>query len=169
MSAPSGLSSGNQAISGYQNTQLSTMSPEMQNLFKSLLGGVGGGANAGLSHLSGLASGDQSSFDEIEAPAYAGFNKTLGQIGSKFSQYGAQDSSAFQNAVSGAGSELAQGLQAQRSGIRNNAIKDLLGFSNQLLGKTPHENVLQKEDGGFDFGELLGKVLPEILKLLASG
>ncbi len=165
MSSPSGYAAGNQAISGYKTQQLPTMTPQMMQLFQSLLGGSGGGANAGLSHLSGLASGNQSSFEEQEAPAYAAFNKSLGQIGSKFSQFGAQDSSAFQNAVSGAGGQLAQNLQGQRSDIRNNAIKDLLGFSNQLLGKQPFENFLQKEDEGFDFGGLLGQVLPQILKM----
>jgi hypothetical protein len=165
MSSPSGYAAGNQAISGYKTQQLPTMTPQMQQLFQSLLGGAGGGANAGLSHLSGLASGNQSSFEEQEAPAYAAFNKTLGQVGSKYSFYNAQDSSAFQNALAGEGGKLAQNLQGQRSDIRNNAIKDLLGFSNQLLGKNPFENVLQKEDEGFDFGGLLGQVLPQLLKL----
>ena len=165
MSSPTGYAQGNKNISGHSLQQLPNMTPQMQQLFQSLIGGTGGGANAGLSHLSGLASGDQSSFEQQEAPAYAAFNKTLGQIGSKFSQFGAQDSSAFQNAVSGAGGELAQNLQGQRAGVRNQAIQDLLGFSNQLLGKQPYENVLQQEDQGFDFGGILAAVLPELLKM----
>lgn len=103
-------------------------------------------------------------FEQLEAPAYESFNKTLGQIGSRFSQFGAQDSSAFQNAVSGAGANLAQNLQSQRLGLQNNAVQQLLGHSTQLLGQQPYS--LQKEDSGFDFGDILGKALPFLLALL---
>jgi hypothetical protein len=166
MSSPTGSSAGSQSISGHSLKSIPNFTPQMMKLFESLLGGVGGGANAGLGHLSKLASGDESAFQEMEAPAYASFNKTLGTIGSRFSQYGAQDSSAFQNAVSGAGGDLAQQLQGQRSQVQTDAISKLLGFSNQLLGQKPYENVLQKDSGGIDFGQILSQALPALLALL---
>jgi hypothetical protein len=158
----SGSSSGIQQPSGYK--QVSTFSPDMMKLFQSLLGGIGQGGGAATNYLSRLASGDESAFEQSEAPAYAAFNKSLGQIGSRFSQFGAQDSSAFQNAVAGEGGKLAMDLQGQRSQLQNSAIDRLLGFSNQLLGQQPH--ALQKDNSGFDFGDILGKALPALLALL---
>ncbi len=168
MNVPSGGSAGSQNISGHELKSIPNFTPQMMQLFQSLLGGVGGGASKGLQHLSGLAGGDEAAFEKQEAPAYAAFNKTLGQIGSRFSQFGAQDSSAFQNAVSGAGGELAQNLQGQRSQTQSDAINKLLGFSSQLLNQKPYENVLQKDKDGsqFDFGKLLSDVLPALLALL---
>lgn len=165
MTTPTGSTPGTQPA-GYGVKSIPNMTPQMQQLFESLLSGVGGGATNGLDYLSKLASGDEATFNKIEAPAYESFNKTLGQLGSRFSQYGAQDSSAFQNAVSGAGAQLATGLQGQRNQLQTDAINKLLGFSNQLLGQKPQENVLQKEDQGFDFGSILAQVLPKLLALL---
>ncbi len=97
--------------------------------------------------------------------AYDAFNKSLGQIGSKFAGFGALDSSGFQNAVSGAGKELASGLQSQRTGLQTNAVNQLLGHAEKLLGNNPY--ALQKENSfGGDFGEILAKVLPSLLALL---
>lgn len=165
MTAPTGGAAGSQSISGHKLKSIPNFTPQQMQLFQSLLGGVGGGANAGLGFLSKLAGGDESAFEQMEAPAYASFNKTLGQLGSRFSQFGAQDSSAFQNALSGAGSDLAQQLQGQRSQLQSDAISKLLGFSGQLLGQKPYENVLQK-DNGIDFGQILSTALPALLALL---
>lgn len=166
MTAPTGGAAGSQNISGHKLKSIPNFTPQQMQLFQSLLGGVSGGANKGLGYLSKLAGGDEEAFNEMEAPAYASFNKTLGSIGSRFSQFGAQDSSAFQNAVSGAGSDLAQQLQGQRSQVQTDAISKLLGFSSSLLGQKPYENVLQKESGGIDFGQILSQALPALLALL---
>lgn len=166
MSSPTGGAAGSQSISGHKLKSIPNFTPQMMKLFESLLGGAGGGANAGLGHLSSLAAGEDSAFEQMEAPAYASFNKSLGQIGSRFSQFGAQDSSAFQNSVSGAGQDLAMNLQGQRSQMQNDAISKLLGFSTQLLGQKPYENVLQKDSGGIDFGQILSQALPALLALL---
>lgn len=167
MSFSSGGASGTQNIAGHDLKQIPNYTPQMMQLFQSLLGGAQQGAPRGLSFLSQLAGGDESAFADLEAPAYAAFNKSLGQIGSRFSQFGAQDSSAFQNALSGAGGQLAQNLQSQRADYRLNAIKELLGNSQQLLGQKPYENVLtRQEDNGFDFGDILGKALPALIGLL---
>lgn len=155
-SAPSGAASPKSNMAGYKTRQVSNFTPEMMSLFQSLLGGAQGGAGGGLDFLSKLASGDEDTFAQAEAPAYSAFNKSLGQIGSRFSQFGAQDSSAFQNAVSGAGSDLAEKLQGQRLGLQQGAIDRLLGLSTSLLGQRPFDNVLEPKDEGFDWGGLLG-------------
>ncbi len=153
---PTGSQSPGNASAGYNVRQLQNFTPEMMQFFNKLLGGAQGGTQGGLDFLSKLASGDESAFTSAEAPAYSAFNKTLGQLGSRFSQYGARDSSAFQNAVSGAGGQLAENLQAQRQGLRQNAIDKLLGLSTSLLEQRPFTNYIENEPEGFDWGGLIG-------------
>lgn len=62
----SGSSARGNAPSGYNVRQLQNFSPEMMELFQSLIGGVGGGAKGGLDYLSKLASGDESAFTSAE-------------------------------------------------------------------------------------------------------
>jgi hypothetical protein len=185
-----GTASPRSSPSGYKVRQVSNFSPEQMNLFQTLLGGLtgGGGLGGGLDFLSKLASGDESAFGEAEAPAYSAFNKMLGQVGSRYSQLGARDSSSFQQAVSGGAANLAEDLQSKRLGMREGAIERLLGLSQNLLGQKPFENMLE-EKGGFDWGSLLGSlggaaggaflgpvgsglgsaVLPKLLKLFGLG
>lgn len=163
----------NPKISGYKSAQLPTKSPEqmdlLNNLIQSLMGG--GGLEGGMDFLSKIAGGDQSYFDELEAPAHRQFEGLLGQIGTRFSHMGGRNSNAFENAVSGAGADLSENLQSQRMGLRNQAIQSLLQNSQQLLGINPHENVLapKSQKGGMDWGgagSALSQALPSILALL---
>ena len=169
MTSQTGISAPNVNIPGYDVTQIPNMPPELMQWLSQLVNGAQGGSLQGLQHLQKLASGDQSTFEQIEAPAYEGFQKTLGQIGSRFSGFGGRNSSAFQNAVSGAGSELAQNLASQRQGIQNTAIDKLLNFSQGLLNQKPYDTIAQPEQkGGMDIGALVGQLLPQLLKLIAT-
>lgn len=154
-------------VSGYTLAQSPNFTPEMQNLFQKLLSSASGGAGQGLDFLSKIASGDEGTFNKLEAPAYSAFDKTLGKLSGKFAQYGAGDSSAFQNAVAGQGAELSQNLQANRTQMMTDAIQKLLGHSETILGQKPFENQLIKEDPGFDIQKLITDILPIILKMLA--
>lgn len=189
LSAPSGVSAPKANISGYKTINTPNFTPEQMNLFSKLLGGAQGGIGGGLDYLSKLASGDQSGFAEAEAPAYSAFQKSLGQLGSRFGDIGAIGSSGFQNATSGAAQSLAENLGAQRMGIRHNAIQELLGLSNNLLSQKPYNTSFIPEDEGFDWASLLGQLgggalgsiggpigsgignalMPKILKLLGLG
>lgn len=169
MQAPSGAMPGNKGISGYNHAQLPNFTPQQMQLFQSLIGGSQGGINSSLANISKLAQGDQGAFEALEAPAYEGFNRTLGQIGSRFSGLGARNSSGFQNAVYGAGADLAQQLQSQRFGIQQQSQESLLGLANSLLGQQPYQNFVTPKDrdtSGADWLQLLGNVAPEIIKLL---
>ena len=146
------------AKGGYQPAQLQQFSPEQMNLFKNLFGHVGQD-----SFLSKLASGDQGTFDQLEAPALQQFAGVQGNIASRFSGMGsgARRSSGFQNTMNQASSDFAQQLQSQRMGLQQGAIRDLMDMSNQLLNQRPYENMLieQKKKPGF-FGSLFGGLLP---------
>src|SRR5580698_10554595 len=88
MSMATGANSGNRATGmqkdvipkGYQKGQLSQFTPEQMQLFQSMFGQVAPG-----SYLSKLASGDQSQFDQLEAPAMRQFGELQGNIASRFS------------------------------------------------------------------------------------
>lgn len=157
-SAPTGLAAPKSNISSYKLRQVPNFSPEQMQLFQSLLGRSQKGTQGGVDFLSQLASGDEGAFAQDEAPAYSAFNKALGNIGSRFAGAGALGSSAFQNATSGAAANLAENLQSKRSGLRQSAIDQLLGLSSSLLSQRPHENILEQEDEGFDWGGLLGGI-----------
>ncbi len=145
---------------GIQTQQVPNFSPKQMKLFRKLLGGVnqGGGLQAGLGRLNRLASGSQEEMAAQEAPAYADFQKALGDVGSRFAGFGALGSSAFQNATAGEAGKFAQDLQAKRMGIQDDALKRLLGLSGDLLGQRPYANFYDQEDEGFDWGSLLSGI-----------
>ncbi len=160
MSAVAGAASPTSNISGYKLRQTPQFTPQQMQLFQQLMGGLegggaGGGLGGGLDYLSQLAGGEEGAFQQAEAPAYSAFNKMAGQIGSRYSQLGARDSSSFQQALSGGASQLSEQLGAQRQGMRTSAIESLLGLSERMLGQRPYETQLQ-EEGGINWSELLG-------------
>lgn len=157
-------------IKGYRGAQVPQYTPEQMQMFQQSAQGIQPGVSSGLDYYSRLAGGDQSMFDQIEAPTYEAFNKLLGNVGSRFSQYGARDSSAFQNAVSGAGSQMAMDLGARRNELRQNAIDKLLGQQQFLLGQRPFQAVYgqKQQKQGFDWGNVM-KILGPIIGGMAAG
>lgn len=152
------------APAGYNLSQLSNQTPQQQKYYNGLLNGAQknlGGLQQGLGHTAGIAGGDESSFEEMERPAYSAFQKQLGNLSNRFAGQNSIGSSGFQNAFSGATSEFQQGLHGQRSALRRQAIQDLLGHSQSLLGQNTFENVLGKKEESF--GSSFGKVLPSLL------
>lgn len=144
--------------SGYSKGSLQQFTPEQMQLFQQLFSHVGPE-----SFLSKLAGGDQSTFGEIEAPALRQFGELQGQLGSRFSGMGtgARKSSGFQNTINAAASNFAQDLQSQRQSLQKQALMDLMGISNQLLGQKPFENFLKKKKPKKSFFEsILGLVSP---------
>lgn len=133
---PSGNASGLKGT-GYKQVTTPTFSPEQTQLFQQLFGQVSPG-----SQLSRLAGGDQSRFQELEAPALRQFGQLQGGIASRFSGagMGARRGSGFQNAQNTAAQEFAQNLQSQRLGLQQDALKDLMNMSNLLLGQRTFEN-----------------------------
>ena len=155
--------------SGYKKGSLQQFTPEQMNLFQQMFGQVGPE-----SYLSKLAGGDQSTFGEIEAPAMRQFSGLQGNMASRFSGMGglgARKSSGFQNTMNSAASNFAQDLQSQRQGLQRQAIMDLMGISNSLLGQRPYENFLieKQKKQGMDWGGLGGAALGGLGGFLAGG
>lgn len=135
-------------IKGFESAQVPNFSPEQMQLFQQLIAGLQPGIGKGLEHLSGLAGGDQSKFAELEAPALRQFSGLMGGLSSRFSGgaggpggTSARRSSGFNLESSAAGQNFAEGLQSQRLGLQNNAISQLMGLSQSLLGQRPYENL----------------------------
>lgn len=138
--------SGDKIPSGYKAGTLQQFTPEQINLFKSLFSHAGPE-----SYLSKLAGGDQSSFAEQEAPAMRQFAGLQGNIASRFSGMGmgGRRSSGFQNATNQSAMDFAQNLQAQRQGLQRQALLDLFGISQSLLGQRPYERTLTQKPDSF--------------------
>jgi hypothetical protein len=62
---------------------------------------------------------------------------------------GARHSSGFQNTANQATSDFAQQLQSQRLGLQRQAMQDLMGMSESLLGQRPYERFLTKKQPSF--------------------
>jgi len=128
---------------GYRAGQMQQFTPEQMELLQQMMDQVGPG-----SYLGRLAGGDQSMFEEMEAPAMKQFQGLQGDIASRFSGQGmgGRHGSGFSNTMNQATSDFAQNLQSQRMNMRNQAIQSLMGMSNNLLGQRPYEKFMTKKD-----------------------
>jgi hypothetical protein len=141
---------GDKIPKGYRAGQLQQFTPEQMDLLQQMIGHLGPD-----SWLSKLASGDESQFEEMEAPAHRQFQGQLGQLASKFSQggTGGRKGSGFQNTTTAAASNFAQDLASKRHELTSKALNDLMGFSNTMLQQRPQERFLsekpQKQSSGW--------------------
>lgn len=121
---------------GYNQVRVG-VDPRIQQLWQQIAGGISPGLGGGMDFLSKLAQGgDEEMWNQIEAPALRQFGQLQGNTASRFSGQGlgGRSSSAFQNTMGGAASQLAEQLQANRMGLQQQAIRDLMGMGQTLLG-----------------------------------
>jgi len=138
-----GNATGDQIPEGYSKGSLQQFTPEQMQLFQRLFSQISPD-----SYTSKLAQGDEDTFNQIEAPALRQHNELLGGLASRFSGMGglgARKSSGFQNTATAASSNFAQQLQSNRQQLQRQALQDLMGISNSLLGQRPKENFLAKD------------------------
>lgn len=153
---PAGAKNFKGNIAGHKYAQLPTMSPEQLNFFQALLSQAQPGTSQGIDFLSKLSGGDQSQFEQLESPYYSALDRAGAQLGSRFSGLGmgGQQSSGFQNALAGQAKDLSELLGSQRMQLQQNAIRELLGLSQSLLGTPTFQNFLtppkQKSPGFLD-------------------
>lgn len=133
---------------GYRAGQIQNFTPEQMQQFSQLFSLLGEDSD-----LFKMAMGDQSYFDEMEAPAMRQFNELQGGLASRFSGMGmgGRKSSGFQNTSSAAASNFAQDLQSNRQNLSRQALRDLMEMSHSLMNEKPYERILsgkrQKEPG----------------------
>lgn len=145
---------GNKIPKGYQLGRMQQFTPEQMGLFQSLFGHVSPD-----SYLSRLASGDSSSFEQMEQPALRQFSALQGNLASRFSGMGAgsRRSSGFQNLANQQASDFASDLQSRRMELQRQAMGDLFNLSNNLLGQRPYEQFLTQKKPSF-LQSLLGGI-----------
>lgn len=161
-----GMTGGNIIPKGYRQGQLQQFTPEQMQLFQQLFGQLGPD-----SFLSKLAGGDQSQFEQMEAPAMRQFQGLQGQLASRFSGMGtgARRSSGFQNTANQASSDFAQQLQSNRMGIQRQAIGDLHLLAQQLLGQRPYDQFLVEKQKGGGWGGPIGAGVGAVGGFFAGG
>lgn len=139
---------------GYQHGQIGQFTPEQQQLFQHMFSQVGPE-----SFLGKLANGDQSQFEQLEAPAMRQFGQLQNSTANRFSGVGSgsRRSSGFQNELGGQTASFAEGLQSRRLGLQQQAIQELMGMSQSLLGQRPFEQFLTPEKQPW-WKELLGSL-----------
>lgn len=132
--------------SGYRSGALQQMPPESLELFRQLFSHVSPD-----SRLSRLAAGDEEMFNQLEAPALKQFAGLQGNIASRFSGMGSgsRKSSGFQNTMSSAAQDFASQLQSQRMALSNQAMKDLFGMSEMLMGQRPMDQFVTEKPMDF--------------------
>lgn len=164
---------GNKLPKGYIAGQLAQFTPEQMQLFQQIFSHVGPE-----SYLSKLAGGDEGIFNQIEAPAMKQFQGLMGGLASRFSgggggpgAFSSRNSSGFQNQTTSAAQNFAEQLQSQRQGLQRQALMDLMGISQQLLGQRPYETFLRekapKESSGW--GSAIGAGLGGLGGFFAGG
>lgn len=143
--------SGLKSIPGHRTFQ--QFSPEQMQLFQHLFSQLGPE-----SFLSKLAGGDESTFQQMEAPALKQFSALQGGLASRFSGMGmgARHSSGFQNTATQANSDFAQALQAQRTGLQQQALEDLMRYSQMLFAQQPYALREKREKQQSGRGSLIG-------------
>lgn len=150
--------------------QVPSLTGEQQNVLSQLLsnlgqGGLGGqGYQEAIQNLLGILSGKPEAFQSFAAPARRAFQEqTIPSILERFSGAGARSSSGLQQTLAGAGRQLDENLAAQRAGLQQNAVSQLLNnFMGQAqlgLGTRAFENVYRPAQGGF-MQNLLGGATP---------
>ena len=135
---------------------LPTLAPEQQQLLGGLVGGLGGPLQQSLSGLMQLLTGGGEAEQAYAAPAMRQFQEQIiPDLAERFS--GAQQSSAFQQALSQAGAGLAERLAAQRAGLQAGARGQLSQMLGLGLGTSPFQyQTIPGTEGGL--GKLLGGI-----------
>lgn len=145
---------GNRTPKGFSAGRINQLTPEQWQQFHEMSQRLGPD-----SWLSKLAMGDEGEFGQLETPALKQFSELQGGLASRFSGMGqgARGSSGFKNSSNQAATDFAQQLQSQRLNLRSQAMKDLMGYSNEFLNQRPYEQFLteNKQKQGAGWGGVL--------------
>lgn len=130
----------------------STFRPEQEQFQQMLLGKMGGPTNSGMDFLQQILSGDESAFQDFEAPIKRQFEQeVVPGIAERFAGMGsggAMSSSGFNQTMARSGRELSQNLAQLRSGLKMGALQQLQGMMGQGMQRGK-ENMYDPGSMGF--------------------
>ena len=105
---------------------------------------------SGMQYLQGIMSQNPEMMKQFEAPYMRQFNEQImPNIAEQFAGAGALESSGFQNAAAGAGTDLMERLAALRSGLGMQASQQALAY-----GQVPFQEEYQRQGLGLQRGQL---------------
>lgn len=134
-----------------KETRFEKYTPEQQALIQQLMGALTGSGAVPRSGLLGQLLGEEG-FDAYKEPALRTyFEEIVPGIAERFTQAGAQRSSAFQNALARSGENLSRSLGEMRGQQQQNLLNSLLG---QVL--SPQFTTFYNPQGLSGLGSLLG-------------
>lgn len=130
---------GNIIPKGHRYGQLNQWTPGQHDVFARQMEMAGPD-----SYLARLAGGDQSAFEQTEAPSMRQFQELQGGLASRFSGMGsgARRSSGFQNTMNQASSDFASELASRRMNYQRDAISELKNMYSEILSQKPYEQFL---------------------------
>ena len=155
-----------------RNEQLSTLSPQQQQLFQQLLQAISGPGAGGAFGQAGdyyrnLLSDNPEDFNAFAAPELRRFREqTIPGLAEQFAGMGsgALSSSGFRNAAVGAGTDLSERLGALRAQLRQQGASGLMGLGGQGFQPTVENVYRQGQPGLVDaIGPALGGLAGSIL------
>ena len=143
---------------GFDMYSLPTMGGGQKDIYDLISSHFKSGAGDIFQKLFGLAKGDEGTFAQMEAPALRQFQQQIAPgIAQRYSGTGIGASSGMQNSLANAGANLAENLQAQRSGLMERSMQNVLGLGERLLGtQTQQFGLVQKENMLRDLMKILG-------------
>lgn len=153
---------------GYDLIKLPTLGPGQKRVYNQLQSTFGRGAK-GLDLFSRLAGGDTSGFEQLEKPAMRQLQEQiLPQVAQRYAGQGIRGSSGLQTSLSSAAEKFGESLQSQRLGIQQQALNQLLGLGQQLLGTPTEQNVLMRQPESI-WSQLLGSLVGGLAPAATSG
>ena len=134
---------GNNIPKGYAAGKIQQFTPEAMNLYRQQFGLIDP-----QSQIYQQAMGSDQGFAPYENLANRKFQEFSGQNASRFSGMGlgARHGSGFQNLQTQGAQDFASQLAMQRQQLQRQALLDLSGISNTILGQQPEENFLVKKE-----------------------
>ena len=127
--------------SGYRAYQQQQYEPEQMDIWRQMKEDIGPDSYYGR-----LARGDESAFDELEAPAFNTYNALQGNLANQYASQGGIKSTGFANRSTDMASQFAQELRANRMNIQNNAIKMLHEMRHSFLQERPFQRGLAAKE-----------------------
>lgn len=149
--------------------QIPRFNPQQEGIQNMLLSGGSQALPDALSFLKNILSSDPDALQQFQAPAMRQFQQEIiPTIAERFSQLGAQKSSAFGQQLGKAGASLAENLAAQKAGLSSGAISQLaglLGYGMQPSFESIYRPPTQGLLGGLagSSGGALSSLLPFLL------
>ena len=137
--------------------QVPVMNPQQMEQIQQILGGLQGPTGSGMDYLQGILSDDPQSYADFEAPYKQQFEQeTVPMIAERFAGLNAGSSSALNQTLGQAGSDLSTTLAGLRANLKGGAMSQLQGLLG--MGMQPTHQTMYNPGYGGALGALGGSL-----------